>query len=115
MRPSSGCKLVMTTRTLSFPFHAISVSACDRTTASLSSVAVGFGVNRLDVKTKGVCVLRAQTLHSGFITHRDGRPTFDGFKEHSACCSQQMVAACSLHFATKRSVSYTQRDRKEHR
>ena len=50
--PSSGCKLVMPTRTLSFPFNATSTSDCHRTTAPLSSVAAGFGVNRLDVKRR---------------------------------------------------------------
>ena len=54
--PSSGYELVKPTRTLSFPFHVISVSVCHRTTARLSSVAAGFGVNRLDVKRRVCCV-----------------------------------------------------------
>jgi len=93
--PSSGCSLVMPTRTLSFPFHAITVSDCHRITAPLSPVAAGFGLNRLDVKrrTHGG---GDRPLHSGFISDRDGRPTFDVCKGRSACCSQQMAAACSM-------------------
>jgi hypothetical protein len=53
--PSSGYELVMPKRTLSLPFHVIRFSDCHRTTARLSSVAAGFGGNRLDVKRR-VCV-----------------------------------------------------------
>jgi hypothetical protein len=110
--PSSGCSRVMPARTLSFPFHAMSVSDCHRTTALLSPVTAGFGFKSIRRKKKGAW-WRAQPLYSGLIAVRDGRPTFDGCTGRSACCSQQMAAACRLQYAAKRCVSHTNTVRKE--
>jgi hypothetical protein len=82
---SSVFKLVMPTRTLSSPSHVIRLSGSHRKTATAELCDGGIWCKSIRREKKGVW-RRAQPLHGGFIAYRDGKPTFDGFRELSACC-----------------------------